>query len=675
MLKRSLFLGVFLVALLFSATAQTQEELAGWHYGLANEAYKKGDIGNASIHVGEALSLYTQLGDVSGQIRCNGLIQDLHAGDGIEGLRLLGDIGLIILVSTLFAFFTRLLRQPMILAYVAAGIVIGPFGLKLITEQGTIETLAELGIAFLLFMVGLELDINRLKDVGKVSAGCGLGQILITFIIGFVLAALLNQFTLIESFYIAFALTISSTMIVVKLLSDKEELDTLHGKIVLGTLLIQDVVTIMVLAVLTTLNSFTLTSLVTAAFTGIGLVALAIIMGRYVLPPLFCFAARSVEHLFLTSLAWCFVFSAFSYIVFTNLLGFGGSAISIGSFLAGVSLASFPYNIEIVGRIRSLKDFFVVIFFVSLGMQVPLYIPLIQNVILFSLFVLIGTPIIMMFICSLFGYGKRTSLLTGLALAQISEFSLILAGEGFSFGHIRADMLSLVTWIMLVTSTVSSYYILHGGQIYNRLLPALKVFNRFSMNKILEDVQRDARHHVIVFGCDRMGGIIIKTLQAMKKDFVVVDINPEIIKSLMSQRIPSLYGDIDDMEVLERVNLKDANVVISTIPNLRENLLIIEETKKRNPDAVIIITARNIDNALTLYKADADYVILPHILSGERVSEFLTDYIVNKDEFAHLKRKHMERLENQKRLDILMKYEPSFIGMLERKFEHMGHRL
>jgi len=594
----------------------------------------------------------------------------MAAGE-IEGMVLLWDIGLIIVASTVFAFFARLFKQPLILAYVLAGIVIGPFGpFPLITNRDIITTLAELGIAFLLFMVGLELDIKRLKDVGRVSAGCGLGQIVITFIFGFLLANLLG-FPQMESLYIAFALTISSTMIVVKLLSDKGELDTLHGKIVLGTLLIQDVVTIMALAILTTLDAFSISSLLVSVITGFGLVFIAIISGRFILSPFLRFAAKSVELLFLTALTWCFVFSAFSYLAFSYLLGFDApSLVAIGAFLAGVSLASFPYNLEVVGRVRSLKDFFATIFFVSLGMQVPLQIPLIQPVLLFSLFVLIGTPLIMITITALFGYGKRTSLLTGLSLAQISEFSFILAMEGLFLGHIPLEVFSLITWIALVTITVSSYFIIHSDQIYSWMLPSLKIFERISRGRELEDIPKKSERHVIVFGGHRMGSVIIKTLQAMKRDFLIVDINPEIIKSSIGQGIASIYGDMGDIEILERIDLKDADVVISTIPHLNDNLLMIKETRKRNPDALIIITANNIDNALTLYKADADYVILPNMLSGERVSEFLMDYILSKERFGSIKKKHMLQLENQRRLELLTSYEPSFLGLLERKFNH-----
>jgi Kef-type K+ transport system membrane component KefB len=582
---------------------------------------------------------------------------------------LLWDIGTIILVATVSAFIARLLKQPLILAYVVTGILIGPWGLKLITQESIIRTLADLGIAFLLFMVGLELNLDRLKSVGKVSVGCGMGQIVITFIFGFILATLLGYGN-IEAFYIGFAITISSTMIVIKLLSDKEELDTLHGKIILGTLLMQDIVTIMVLAIMTTFDSFSLMSILTAAVTALGLMAVAILSGKYILPPLIWFASKSVELLFLTALAWFFAFSAFSHIAFETLLGFAGSAISIGSFLAGVSLASFPQNLEIVSRIRSLKDFFVTIFFVSLGMQVKLQLPVMQNMMVISIFVLIVTPFIIMLLCSFFGYGKRTAVLTGLALAQISEFSLVLAAQGISLGHISPDVFSLMTWTMLVTSTISSYYILHDSEIYNKLLPHLKFLDRFSRENVLEDVPANKKSDVILFGCDRMGSTIIKTLQAMKKEFIVVDLNPDIIKSLMGQRIPSVYGDVGDLEIMEKVNLRDADVVISTIPYLNENLLTIEETRKRNPNAIVITTAKNSDNALTLYKGGADYVIIPHMLGGEKASEFIMDYMVDKNEFTYLRKKHIAHLENQNRLDFLMRYEPSFMGLLERKFEH-----
>lgn len=571
----------------------------------------------------------------------------------VLGIILLQDIGIVIIAATILAYLAKLFRQPLILAYVVAGILIGPSVLGLITNRDIITTLAELGIAFLLFFVGLELDFRKVRDVGGVSVGCGLGQIIITFIFGFLFAGTLG-FTQLESFYIAFALTISSTMIVIKLLSDKNELDTLHGRISLGILLVQDIVTIMVIATLTSIEGFTLQFLpnlmVSGIIKGLGLISISIIISKFVLPKILRFSAKSVELLFLTALSLCSVFAAISF-----LLGF---SIAIGSFLAGVTLASFPYNIEIVSRVRSLRDFFATIFFVSLGMQIAITtIPLILLTIILSLFVLIGNALIMMPIVSSFGYGKRTSFLTGLSVAQISEFSLILASQGLLLGHISQDVFSLITFIAVVTITASSYLITHSDGIYRRFSPFLGILELISKGKDAKITPRKLENHIILCGCDRMGKVITKTLQKLKKKFIVIDYNPGIIRQLIGQGIPCIYGDVEDIEILERAGLKDAEILISTIPNKEDNLLLIKEAWRINPKMRIFITAEYPDDALQLYDAGVDYVIVPKILGGEKISEFLDIYACDKDYLREMKKKHMLQLERITEEEKLGKYE------------------
>jgi|WetSurMetagenome_2_1015567.scaffolds.fasta_scaffold27797_3 Kef-type K+ transport system membrane component KefB/voltage-gated potassium channel Kch len=612
------------------------------------------------------------------------------------GTALLMDIGVTIVAATFFGFIARALRQPLILAYVLAGVVVGPSFFRIITERETIDILAQFGIALLLFMVGLELDIKRLRDVGRVSAGCGIGQIVTTFIFGYMLASYMG-FSGYAPFYLAFALTISSTMVVVKLLTDKNEMDTLHGKIVLGTLLVQDVVTIMVLAALPTLGSFSQSVITSSIFTGIGLISFAIVSSKFILPFFMRMAAKSVELLFLFSLSWCFIFASFTYLIFLNLLvhdspQFALNSVSIGAFLAGLSLASFPYNLEIVGRIRPLKDFFLTLFFASLGMQVTLGVPAADfssggalvssvliglysalsskvtiQVIIFSLYVLVGSVVIMMSITSMFGYGKRTSFMTAISLAQISEFSLILAVQGQALGHIDGTIFSIITGVVLITITISSYYIMYSKQLYALLLPALMLFDYVPSGKEFEDMPAKVRQHVILCGCHRMGSRIIDTLKLMNEDFIVVDYNPTTIRRLLQQKTKCIYGDIGDFEILDRVSLKDARIVISTIPEQESNLLLIYETKRRNPKTLVFIVADDMDQALELYDAGADYVIIPKMVSGDRASDLIRTFIRDPPRLKKMKEDHIFKLEDDKKDELLWKYEPSVLRSLEKK--------
>ncbi|MCG2783371.1 MAG: cation:proton antiporter [Candidatus Altiarchaeales archaeon] len=590
----------------------------------------------------------------------------------ISGALILWDLGIIVLTATFLGLIARVLKQPLILAYVVAGVLIGPAAFRLITSGHMISTFAEMGIAFLLFMVGLELDLSRLKQVGRVSVLCGLGQIAITFVFGFLLSTLLG-FQQLESFYIAFILTISSTMVVIKLLSDKNELDTLHGKIALGILLVQDIVTILVLALLTNIGSLSLSTVADPLLKGLGLVSIAIVAGVYVTPFLLRYIARSIELLFLFALSWCFVFAASSFVL--------GLSIGVGAFLAGLSLAAFPYNIEIIGRIKSLRDFFATIFFVSLGMQIPAHLVFLPEAIIFSLFVLLGNILIVLLIVTLLGYKKRTSFLSALYLAQISEFSLIMASEGLRLGHISYDVFSMIIFIGVTTITISSYFIIHGPEIYRRMSPVLRVIDRISKDKELEHLPKGHKNHVIVFGCKRMGYKIVRTLQKFRRDFLVVDINPDVIDSLICQTISCIYGDIGDFEILDRINLKNADAVISTVPDQKDNLFMIDEIKRVNADALIVVTSDDLDGALRLYNAGADYVMLPRMLAGDAISEFmerhmkcgdkrvLGEHMKCRKRLDQIKSEHIMRLEEIKRDELLRKYEPSFLKALEKKFD------
>ncbi|OYT27070.1 MAG: hypothetical protein B6U97_02410 [Candidatus Altiarchaeales archaeon ex4484_96] len=583
---------------------------------------------------------------------------------GIEGSMLLLDIGFVILSATVLAILARALKQPLIVAYVLAGIIIGPYGMRLITEREVINVLAEFGIALLLFMVGLELDFRRLKDVGKVSLTCGLGQISVTFITGFMLTKYLLidmvGYTDLWAFYVAFALTISSTMIVVKLLADMNELDTLHGKIVLGTLLVQDIISIIVLASLSSLDGFSIVKIIQPMLHGIALVAIAVLSARYVVPPILRYVANSTEILFLFALSWCLIFSFIS-------LEMGFKTVTIGAFLGGVSLAIFPYNLEVIGRVRSLRDFFATIFFVSLGMQIAFDPTLLPLGLILSVFVLFGNVIIVMLINLLSGFRKRTSFLTALSLAQISEFSLIIVKNGALLGHIPETMLSLVTIVAVVTITVSSYFIVHGAGLYKRAMPFLNLIEGLGNRKIREfdRIPTRSKKHIILCGCHRMGRIILDTIKKIGKNYLVVDINPEVIKKLMNGGVPCIYGDIGDKEILERIDLKDAEIVISTIPSHEDNLLLIRETKKLNPNAIVFISERNISNALELYEEGANYIIIPDIVGGERISEYVKQYMTDTNGVDTAREDHIRKLKEIEKKRRLGEHEYSILRELE----------
>ena len=550
------------------------------------------------------------------------------------------DIGMVIIIATVFAYFAKFFKQPLIPAYILTGVILGPV-LGLITNTEIITTFSEIGIAFLLFIVGLEINIRKLRHVGIVASFGGIVQIVSIFTAGFIISLLLG-FVVLESVYIALIIAFSSTMVVIKLLSDKKEIDTLHGKIIKGILLIQDIAAILALSVLVGLNDLSFVALFLSIFKGVIALLLAIAVSKFIFPPLFTFAAKSQELLFISAVSISLLYS-----MLFNYLGF---SIAIGAFIAGVSLANLPYNIQIIGKVKSLRDFFSVMFFVSLGMELLLstFDFILRPLVVLLLLVVIVKPLIIMFTTAFFGYKKRTSFLTSISLAQISEFSLIIVAQGLILGHISQEIFSLAVLLAIGTITLTTYFIKYENSIYGRISNYLNIFDKMTENKNeLEYMPKKGKNEIILCGYNRIGYNIVKTLLKVKKRVLVVDFNPETIKSLISQKIPSLYGDVGDLEILERLNFKKAKMVISTIPTKMDNILLIKTARKENKNIVIFVTAEQIKEALQLYDAGADYVVLPHFLGGDHISLLIEDFTEDINKIIEHKMKHIEELKER----------------------------
>lgn len=509
------------------------------------------------------------------------------------------ELGAIIIITTLVAYLARLFKQPLIPAYILAGLILGPW-LGLVTDLELIRTTSEIGVALLLFIVGLEMNLKKLKHVSLVSSLGGTLQTVLVFFAGFYAATLFGIFTRIEAVYIGLILAFSSTMVVIKLLSDKKQIDTLHGRIVIGVLLTQDIIAILALSILTTVNSFSLSFLAIAFVKGAVVFLIAYIFRGAVFPIFFKYAAKSSEVLFLLAVTMCFFFSMlFTYFGFT---------IAIGAFVAGVAMANLPYTIEIIARVKSLRDFFATIFFVSLGLELSL-IPkqsLLMPLLAFFLIAVLLKPIVIMFICSFFGYKKRPAFLSSISLSQISEFSLIIVAQGLFLGHISEYIFSIVVVLAISTLTLTSYFIDFDNKIYRRLSKSLSPFDSMSKGHELEHVPEKLEKDVILCGYDRLGYMIFEKLKKIGKKVLIIDFNPVIIRKLISQEVPCIYGDVGDVEVLEKADLASMKMLVSTIPSREDGLLLIRKTKEVNKRAIIFLTANTVDDALELYDAGAD---------------------------------------------------------------------
>lgn len=530
------------------------------------------------------------------------------------------EIGLVIIAASFVGVIGYFLKQPLILAYIVAGILIGPFGFGLVNDIKTIHIIAQVGIMLMLFLVGLEMNPNRLKSLGLVAFATGIGQVLFTGIFG-ALILLAFKFSAIEVAYLAVALTFSSTVIAIKIIYDKRDNNALYGQVAIGILLVQDVIAILALVALTGFQpgsfAFDFGRFGLIFIKGILVSAVAILIARKLLVYLYSKIATSHELLILFSLGWAFVVALVSEYI--------GFSIEIGAFIAGISLANLPYTFEINAKAKVLRDFFITIFFVALGAGLVFTSmgPLAIKFIILSLFVLIGNPIIVMVIMSLLGYDTRSSFFTGVAVANISEFSLIVAAMGLSLGHLNQEVVSMITIIGILTMTVSSYMMIYNNTIYRWIRRYLTIFEITNKKGRLKNISKGLANHVILFGAGRMGKEILEQVKSFKDDYVVVDHDNMVIKKLIKKNVPCIFGDVEDDELLNQLGLENAEIIISTIPSQQDNLFLIRALQKIPTEhrPIFIVTSDSGRAGFELFNNGADYVILRPYLGADHIHQ------------------------------------------------------
>ncbi|MBW6442361.1 cation:proton antiporter [Patescibacteria group bacterium] len=548
-------------------------------------------------------------------------------------------ISLIILVVFGVSTVMRLLKQPLIVGYILSGIILGPYFLGLLPGIDAIHAFSEIGIALLLFIVGLHLTPKVIKEVGKISLITGLGQITFTAICGYLVAILLG-FPPLTSIYIAVALTFSSTIIILKLLSDKGDLESLYGKVSIGFLLVQDFVAILALVVISSLSTGEkfLSTIGLTLLKGVILVAILAPISIYVLPKFQKFFAKSQEYLFIFSLAWGLGMASLFY--------FAGLSIEVGALIAGVLLSVSPYNIEMGSKLRPLRDFFIISFFLLLGAQVAIsnFGNMIFPSLIFALLILIGNPLIVMVLMGLEGFTKRTGFFSGLTVAQIGEFSLIVAALGARVGHISTEVLSLITLTSLITIGICTYAVIYSNKIYPLISKTLSIFEK---KKLKEKVKIEKDTEALLFGYNRIGFGILNSLKSLNKKYLVIDFNPDVISDLKKLEMPAIYGDVEDEALIRELPLKKVKLAISTIPEFETNKLLLETIKSENPKTIVILRAHNIQDAMDLYSQGADYVLTPHFLGGEYISNMLKENDTRLEKYKKEKEKHIKMLKER----------------------------
>lgn len=531
---------------------------------------------------------------------------------------LLIDIGIVIIAATLISIFVRIFKQPLLLGYILSGIIIGPQILRFVKNPESIQILSDLGIAFLLFIIGMELDLKKLGEVGLVSSFLGIFQVLLTALAGFVVSLLLG-FSLIESLYLGLVVSFSSTMVVIKLLVDKKELDSLHGELILGIMLIQDVIAVLVLSLIPLLGNFSIASIGGLLLKGILLLLVTFIIYESVLSNFLKAIVKSPELLFIGSLSIIFIYS--------GLASFLGYSMAIGAFIAGISLSTTEFHYEVQNRIKPFRDFFLVLFFVTLGMQIVFgsILKMASALVILFIIVLVIKPLITFILAKFMQYSNRTSFFTGVEIGQVGEFSLVLAAVGISNQHISSDLFSLITILALITIIITVYIINNDYSIYtffSRMLSPLE--SKISKEEELKNIpEKTLNKHIIVFGFHNISTPFVKTLIKLKKAFIVVDFNPEKIRHMIKNKIPCICSDMSNPELSTDLNFAGARIVVSTIKNFPSNLQLIKNYKAINKKGIIIVVASSNSDAIELYNAGADYVILPESLGGEKISNYM----------------------------------------------------
>ncbi len=548
------------------------------------------------------------------------------------------EISLVVVVAFLIASIARLLKQPLIVAYIVSGLLLGPYVFDLIQSPEILNTVSELGIALLLFIIGLGLNPKEIKEVGRPAATIGIGQVIFTTIIGFLLAQGLGYVPKM-AIYIALAMTLSSTIVILKTITDKQDSDQLYAKISMGFLLVQDIIAAGLLVYVSGVSgSQSVVFAMTESF--MELLAIGSILGiisYYVLPKLSDFFARSQEYLFLFAVAWGFGVS--------SLVALTGLSIEIGALLAGVLLSTQIYAREMSTRLRPLRDFFILFFFITLGASLDpnLLGELLLPAAVFSAFVLLVNPLVVMGLAGYFGYTKRTSFKTAMTAGQVSEFSLIFVLLAAESGQIGDDIVGLVTLVGLITIAGSVYMMRFDETLLSWFSSWLDVFERDGASS----PGTKQAPEIFLFGYARNGRNFAKAFRQMNKEFLIVDYDPEIITHLKRKELPHVYGDITDLNLLRDIRVSSGEAVVSMISDFETNLHLTKYIRRHDEDMIIVVYSEHPKEAARLYENGATYVVMPHFLGGDQVVEMLAGDSFEEADFLPHRDKHLRYLQDR----------------------------
>lgn len=547
-------------------------------------------------------------------------------GGGDGGHTVIANIAICIVAACACGLLMKLLRQPPLLGYLLAGVALGPVGLGYITDHSEIVTISEIGLILLLFMIGLEIDLKKMLAAGKWIIVPGLFQFPICVGLGYLI------FTFVESvgidlgvgsysrLYAALAISISSTMIVVKLLFDKMELDTLPGRVTLGILVFQDIWAIIVLAIQPNFNNPEILGLLRTFGAGALLVGAALLLSKFVLPHIFKMVAQVPELMLVLSLGWCF---AVALVAAHPTVGL---SMEMGALIAGVSLATYPYSLDVVAKAVSIRDFFITLFFVALGMQIP--VPNLTVLLTAGIIVFVALAVRAVGVFSVLyaiKAGHRTSLLASINLSQVSEFSLVIVTLGIDFGHVEVDTLTNIIWVFAALAVSSTYAVTYSHplqRVFSRILSALKIKDIGGPAKGDEDTHENKT--IVLLGFFRIASAFLADVENrhphLLSEIKVIDFNPQVKQRLDALKVACVYGDISSPDTLHHAGIHGAKLVLCTIPDAFlkgiNNAKLLTLLKGLCPRAQLIVTAETVSQALKLYDEGAAYVLQSSMAAG-----------------------------------------------------------
>ncbi len=555
-------------------------------------------------------------------------------------IALAADLAIIVVTATVVGIVARQTGQPTIIAYILTGLILGPVLFDVVAYEGLVEDFAELGLGFLLFLLGMKMRFDDVREILRPITNIAIWQTILQTALALAVAWALG-FDPTEIVIIALATVFGATPIIVKILTDKDEITSMPGKIDVGVLIVQDIYLVVVLALLGADSLENPTEIATTlgvifvmmAFIGI----FSLASSRYLLPRLFREIADNKDVFLVVAIAWAFLFIAIAE-------GFDLS-VEVGAFLAGISLAQLPYSKELEDRITPITDFFILVFFATIGLQLEAaeLLAYWREALIASAILMIGNFWIMFYLIDREGFSVETSFLGSINMIQVSEFSLVVGALAVAQNYIETEVLGYLSLMALVTMSLSTYVIAYNHSIYERVKPW---FRRFESAEKKDVELPTYSNHAIAIGYDEITERLLPVLEDRYGDVVIIDRKTEHIETLEAEgRYDYIYGDFRHGEIRKAANLKAASFVLSSTVQADVNRALLEET---SAETTVFLEAERIEDARDLYDRGATYVVMSTYLTAERISEYLVWYLEDEDSFWEVVERDRERIRRRR---------------------------